>query len=230
VSQKFFHHYRGFFGRTCQDWRTAQPPTVKGLLYAYRSGLTGIHLLRTGECVGDVTRLAPIYGFDQVPELVAQNASGKEHGALGEARGRRRVYPVRWRYVRIDIGLEHSQMKSNASRLAETKRRGKRERLEARGWTFGSTPEFLGLAREEEAYLQLRYRLAEALRQRRQARRLSQTELAARLRTSQSRLAKMEAGDPSVSVDLLIRSLLALGLSTRALARAIAGRSAPASE
>ncbi len=87
VSQKFFHHYRGFFGRTCQDWRAAQPPTVKGLLYAYRSGLTGIHLLRTGECVGDVTRLAPIYGFDKVPELVARKASGKEHGALGEATG-----------------------------------------------------------------------------------------------------------------------------------------------
>ncbi len=87
VSQKFFHHYRGFFGRTCQDWRAAQPPAVKGLLYAYRSGLTGIHLLRTGECVGDVTRLAPIYGFDEVPELVARKASGKEHGALGEAPG-----------------------------------------------------------------------------------------------------------------------------------------------
>ncbi len=87
VSQKFFHHYRGFLGRMCQDWRTAQPPTVKGLLYAYRSGLTGIHLLRTGECVGDVMRLAPIYGFGKVPELVARKASGREHGALGEATG-----------------------------------------------------------------------------------------------------------------------------------------------
>jgi hypothetical protein len=87
VSQKFFHHYRGFFGRTCQDPRAAQPPTVKGLLYAYRSGLTGIHLPRTGECVGDVTRLAPIYGFEKVPLLVARKASGREHGALGEATG-----------------------------------------------------------------------------------------------------------------------------------------------
>ncbi len=112
----------------------------------------------------------------------------------------------------------------------ETVRRKKQERLEARGWVFGSTPAFLGLSDEEKAYLQLRHRLAEALRKRRQARRLSQTELAARLRTSQSRLAKMEAGDPSVSLDLLIRSLLALGVSTRALARAIAGRSVPASE
>ena len=82
ISQKFYHHYRGFFGRTRQEWRAAQPRTVKGLLYAYRSALTGIHLLRTGECVGDVTRLAPIYDFDQVAGLVARKASGPEHGEL----------------------------------------------------------------------------------------------------------------------------------------------------
>ena len=87
VSQKFFHHYRGFFGRTCQDWRAAQPKTVKGLLYAYRSALTGIHLLRTGECVGEVTRLAPLYGFPQVPGLVAFKGSGREHGELAAAGG-----------------------------------------------------------------------------------------------------------------------------------------------
>jgi hypothetical protein len=87
VSQKFFYHYRGFFGRTCQEWRAARPRTVKGLLYAYRSALTGIHLLRTGECVGDVTRLAPIYDFGQVPGLVARKASGPEHGELTDSAG-----------------------------------------------------------------------------------------------------------------------------------------------
>jgi hypothetical protein len=87
VSQKFFHHYRGFFGRACQDWRTAKPRTVKGLLYAYRSALTGIHLLRTGDCVGDVTRLAPTYGFEQVRGLVANKGSGSEHGELTATAG-----------------------------------------------------------------------------------------------------------------------------------------------
>ena len=87
VSQKFFHHYRGFFGRMCEDFRAAQPKTVKGLLYAYRSALTGIHLLRTGECVGDVTQLAPIYGFSQVPELVARKGRGREHGELTTSTG-----------------------------------------------------------------------------------------------------------------------------------------------
>jgi uncharacterized protein len=85
VSQRFFHHYRGFFGRTRDDWRAAQPRTVKGLLYAYRSALTGIHLLRTGECIGDVTRLAPLYGFERVSELVVLKARGCEHGAIEDA-------------------------------------------------------------------------------------------------------------------------------------------------
>jgi hypothetical protein len=58
---------------------------VKGLLCAYRSGLTGIHLLRTGEFVGDVMRLAPVYGLDQVAELVARKASGREPSALKHA-------------------------------------------------------------------------------------------------------------------------------------------------
>jgi hypothetical protein len=87
VSRKFFHHYRGFFDRRRQDWKASSSPTVKGLLYAYRSGLTGIHLLRTGECVGDVTRLAPMHGFDKVAELVARKARGAEHGAIGDATG-----------------------------------------------------------------------------------------------------------------------------------------------
>jgi len=47
------------------------------------------------------------------------------------------------------------------------------------------------------------------------------------IKSSQSRLAKMEGGDPSVSLDLLIRSLLALGASNRDLARAISGSSLP---
>jgi predicted transcriptional regulator len=97
------------------------------------------------------------------------------------------------------------------------------EKLEAKGWRLGSTREFLGLSDEEAAYVELRLRLAGSLRARRQRRRLSQTDLAKLLRSSQSRVAKMEGGDPSVSIDLLVRSLLALGASTRDLARAISG-------
>ena len=103
-------------------------------------------------------------------------------------------------------------------------RKSKRERLEAKGWRFGTAQEFLGLSNEESAYVELRVRLADSLRQRRQKRNLSQIELARMVHSSQSRVAKMEGGDPSVSLDLLIRSLLALGASARDLARAISGQ------
>ena len=102
-------------------------------------------------------------------------------------------------------------------------REQKRKRLEAKGWKVGTAGEFLGLATDEEAYVEMRLRLAEGLRQRRLRRNLSQTALARAVRSSQSRVAKMETGDPSVSLDLLIRSLLALGASRQELAKLIAG-------
>ena len=108
-------------------------------------------------------------------------------------------------------------------------RKSRKARLEAKGWRLGSAQEFLGLSDEESAYVELRLRLAETLRVRRQKRKLSQTDLAKMLHSSQSRVAKMEGGDPSVSIDLLVRSLLALGASNRDLARAISGALAKAS-
>jgi ribosome-binding protein aMBF1 (putative translation factor) len=106
-------------------------------------------------------------------------------------------------------------------------RKRKKERLEAKGWRFGTAQEFLRLSDEEAAYVDLRLRLADSLRRRRQKRNLSQTDLAKLLDSSQSRVAKMEGGDPSVSIDLLIRSLLALGASHHDLARTISGASLP---
>jgi len=94
----------------------------------------------------------------------------------------------------------------------------KRKRLESKGWKVGSSREFLGLTPEEEVYIEIRLALAGHLRARRREQRLPQVELARRIKSSQSRVAKMEAGDPSVSLDLLIRSLLALGVSTEDLA------------
>ena len=106
-------------------------------------------------------------------------------------------------------------------------RRSKQERLEAKGWRIGTAQEFLGLSDEETAYVQLRLRLADGLRRRRRKRNLSQADLAKLLHSSQSRVAKMEAGDPPVSIDLLVRSLLAPGASNRDLARAISSASLP---
>jgi len=100
-------------------------------------------------------------------------------------------------------------------------RESKRKRLEAAGWKVGSAREFLELTREEETYVELRLKLAEGLRRRRMRRRLTQIGLAKVVRSSQSRVAKIEAGDPSVSLDLLVRSLIALGASSKELATII---------
>ena len=99
--------------------------------------------------------------------------------------------------------------------------KAKRERLEKKGWKVGSAEEFLGLSPEEAAYIDLKLRLGAVLLKHRKKDHLTQVELARRISSSQSRVAKMEGGDPSVSLDLLIRSLLALGASHRDLARAI---------
>jgi predicted transcriptional regulator len=101
----------------------------------------------------------------------------------------------------------------------------KKVRLEKKGWRVGTVQEFLGLTDQEAAYVELRVRLSKALRLRRAHQRLSQVTLARLIHSSQSRVAKMEAGDPSVSLDLLIRSLLALGATSRDLAETIGSRS-----
>ena len=103
-------------------------------------------------------------------------------------------------------------------------RESKRKRLEAKGWRVGNTAEFLNLSSEEAAYVELKITLASRLREWRVRRRLTQDDLARLVRSSQSRVAKMEAGDPSVSLDLLIRTLLALGAASREIAKITAPR------
>ncbi len=97
----------------------------------------------------------------------------------------------------------------------------KKERLAKKGWKTGSVAEFLDLSSEESAYIEMKLALSEKLRERRLLKRLTQAELAKAIESSQSRVAKMEAGDPTVSIDLLVKSLLALGVSKKELGRTI---------
>jgi len=99
----------------------------------------------------------------------------------------------------------------------------KRKRLKTRGWKIGSTREFLDLSDQEEAYIELRLKLADALKRQRTSRNLTQGDFAKAVSSSQSRIAKMESGDASVSLDLLVRSLLAMGASNSDLAKIISG-------
>ena len=78
----------------------------------------------------------------------------------------------------------------------------KKRRLEAAGWKETSVREFLNLSEADVQYIEMKLSLSRQLRLMRVRRRLTQTKAAALLKTSQSRLARMEAGDPSVSLDL----------------------------
>ena len=100
-------------------------------------------------------------------------------------------------------------------------KKSKRDRLRAAGWKVGSTREFLGLSDEEEALIDLKLGFAEFLRGERKKRGLSQAELAKRIGSSQSRIAKMEAGEASVSLDLMFRVAFSLGLTPSAMAKAM---------
>ena len=97
----------------------------------------------------------------------------------------------------------------------------KKKRLTAAGWKFGSAADFLGLSAAEAAYLDMHFALAERLHEERRRRKPTQSKLARLIASSRSRVAKMEAGDSSVSLDSLISALLALGVEKKAIGRSI---------
>ena len=102
----------------------------------------------------------------------------------------------------------------------------KRKRVEAAGWRVGSVQEFLGLTDREVILIDMRLALAAAVRSRRARRGLTQLELARSLKSSQSRIAKMEAGEAGVSFDLMILALLGLGATPRGIGRILSARAA----
>jgi predicted transcriptional regulator len=102
-------------------------------------------------------------------------------------------------------------------------RRSKRTRLERSGWVIGSVKDFLGLSEADAALIEMKLAFSRMLRERRTQYGLSQTNLAKQLQSSQSRVAKMEAGDPSVTMDLIISALLLVGAKSGAEPKAMHG-------
>jgi DNA-binding XRE family transcriptional regulator len=98
-------------------------------------------------------------------------------------------------------------------------KRIKKQRLERAGWVVGDSAQFLKLSEEENRFIELKLALATGVRELREQRGLTQTELAHRLGSSQSRVAKIEAADRSVSLDLIMRSLLAIGATATDIAK-----------
>lgn len=99
----------------------------------------------------------------------------------------------------------------------------KQKKLETAGWKIGNAEEFLQMSPEETAYLEMKMALSRLLKAKRLKHGVSQHELAKRSASSQSRIAKVEASDPSVSLDLMVRLALASGASRRELSAAIRG-------
>ena len=98
----------------------------------------------------------------------------------------------------------------------------KRAALERAGWKVGSAEDFLELSEEEVRFIEVKLALAQALKKRRERRKLTQAQVAKLIGSSQPRIALMEAADKSVSVDLLLRSLFALGAKKNEVAKVLA--------
>jgi DNA-binding XRE family transcriptional regulator len=98
----------------------------------------------------------------------------------------------------------------------------KKRALLAKGWESGSAADFLKLSKEEADLIELKISLSRLLQESRKKKHISQTKLAELISSSQSRVAKIEKSDPSVSLDLIVRSLIALGVKKSAMKRAFA--------
>ena len=97
----------------------------------------------------------------------------------------------------------------------------KKKKLEAAGFAVGGTQEFLNLSDEDMAYIEIKRSLGQTLHKKRKAKKLTQTQAAKLLNTSQSRFARMEHADKTVSIDLLVRANLTLGTTSRELKKVL---------
>lgn len=93
----------------------------------------------------------------------------------------------------------------------------KKSILEKNGWKVSSTSDFLELSEEDSAYLELRIAMATFIKDLRKKKHLRQIDLAKKLHTSQSRIAKIEAADPTVSLDLMAKSAFSMGATPKEL-------------
>jgi ribosome-binding protein aMBF1 (putative translation factor) len=99
----------------------------------------------------------------------------------------------------------------------------KKRKLEAAGFKVSSVQDFLDLSDDEMALIYLKIRLIGMLRPARERTGITQHELARQIGSSQSRVAKMEAASPDVSLDLICQALLALLVTRQGIGKAIAG-------
>ncbi|MCI5138343.1 MAG: XRE family transcriptional regulator [Candidatus Electrothrix sp. AR1] len=97
----------------------------------------------------------------------------------------------------------------------------KQRKLEKAGWKVGDTADFLELTKEEAALIDMKISLSKTFCNLRKKAKLTQVQVANILHTSQSRIAKMEVGDPSVSMELLVKGMIKLGASKKTVGQAL---------
>ena len=98
--------------------------------------------------------------------------------------------------------------------------------LERKGWKVGTASDFLNLSREEEEYIELKLALSNYFQKLRKKKHLTQMQVAETIKSSQSRVAKIERAEASVSLDLIVRSLIALGSSKKDIGKVMLAKTA----
>jgi predicted XRE-type DNA-binding protein len=101
-----------------------------------------------------------------------------------------------------------------------------RKQLAKNGWQVGTVSDFLDLSPEEATLIEIKLALSRALKERRQQN-MTQAELAEKMHSSQPRIANAENGDASVSIELLLRAILATGASPQEIGRVIGAIGCP---
>jgi predicted nucleotidyltransferase len=129
LSKRIHRHYNGFAHGQLQDFVDAAQPTAKKMLYVLRTTLTGIHVLRSGNIVTDVTLLLDEYGFSDARQLVAQKRAGERIVLAAEQRDEWRG-KVERAFALLDEALAKSALPDEAPNrteietyLLETRRR-----------------------------------------------------------------------------------------------------------
>ncbi len=108
INQSFFKHYGGFFRGICREHERSPEPSAKGLLYAYRVALTGVHLLRSGQVLAHLPTLAPLYGFSEALELITLKQEAHEKALVSSQEDQRH----RARWPDLEAALSEAKVES----------------------------------------------------------------------------------------------------------------------
>lgn len=83
ITRHHHHHFKNFSQNQWDIVTKNGRPTVKGLLYAFRVLLAGIHLMKTHEVQSNLRRLNEHFKLRYIDDLIARKIAGPEKGSIG---------------------------------------------------------------------------------------------------------------------------------------------------